>query len=99
MTRIFEAYDQDLVWEVRSDFEPVAGTKSLLIAKIHEQSERDDLEKVVFLDTKCSPGLFMETPQIGDKVEVNMVGIRSIVKGYITEKHSSIILFVKQKCY
>lgn len=95
LTHIFKEEDG---WVVMTDFEMVdAGTQSTFVAQAHRPHERDDINRLVFMNVD---GYFngAEIPHIGDKIKVLALDVRMRYDGSVTFGPNSVMFWVMQPC-
>lgn len=91
--------NQEKGWVIKSNFENVSGTNSLLAAEAHKPGDREMLHRLVFLDSRGCDGAVLSVPSVGDTIDVKLVGVR--IDGRTNTIHPSpihIMVFVQPQC-
>jgi hypothetical protein len=91
--------NQEKRWVVKSNFENVGGTNSLLAAEAHKPGDREVVHQLVFLDSRGCEGAVLSVPNIGDNIDVRLVGVR--IDGRTNTIHPSpihVMVFVQPQC-
>jgi hypothetical protein len=69
-------YSEEDGWVVKSDFESVAKTQSLMVAEIHSPKDVEGTDHLGFLDTRSCTGMNVALPRKGQKIKVMFIAIR-----------------------
>lgn len=84
-------------WVVKSGFEQVS--HSIYLGEVHRPDDREDINRLAYLDTHSCMGLSVHVPNPGDKVRVKSFDVRAGgAKSVTSTDYQSSIYFVQPTC-
>jgi hypothetical protein len=96
LTKVVETTDQ---WTMASTFEKFGDSGSLVVAQAHYEKMSTGFNGLVFMSTKDCPDGMQVWPQVGTKVKVSFVDVRTNgVSTIVTPTANSVMLYLKPDC-